>query len=89
MAEHKPERWTVVPHKGFRDSTKEKSGYMTVSCAHRKTGACGGCYARMYIALRLMNEVPEAAAHIAKEVDAALEAEAAARRLQGKHEGES
>ena len=83
MAEFKPERWTVVPRKGFVDATKPKGAYMSISCGHRAQGACGGCYARMYLALRLMNEVPEAAAHIAKEVDAALEAEAAARRLNG------
>jgi hypothetical protein len=87
VAEHKPERWTVHPKLGFvttKKGTGEPTGHMKVSCAHRASGACGGCYARFYLALKLMLEVPEAAAHIAKELDGALDAEAAARRLQGK-----
>ncbi len=63
-------------------------GKISVSCAHRKGqrvrgGACAGCYARLYIAIQLIEATPEAAAIIVKEVLDAQRAEEAARRLRG------
>lgn len=58
-------------------------GKISCTCPHRKVGACGGCYARLYIAMRLIEATPEAAAIIVKEILEAENAEQAARMLRG------
>jgi hypothetical protein len=89
MNERQPERWEVrrgnfVQTKRQPDGSLKDIGNITVSCGHRKVGACGGCYARLYLAFELIRTTPEAVKQITEEVHGALEAEGAARRLQGK-----
>lgn len=58
-------------------------GKISITCPHRAKGACGGCFARLYIAIQLIEATPEAARIIVKEVLDACRAEEAARRLRG------
>lgn len=50
--------WKVVDKKFVRAN----GGTMEASCHHRRSGACGGCYARMAEALEeiLVSEDPKA-----------------------------
>lgn len=76
-------RWTVKGGVLLTDPA-DKSSALAISCPHRKQGACGGCYARLYLAMRLIKEAPEAAPLITAEIEAAQKADDAARRLAGK-----
>lgn len=35
--------------------------YAEVSCKHQKSGACGGCYARLFFALLEIQQAPQTA----------------------------
>jgi hypothetical protein len=54
-----------------------KGGSISVSCRHRKAGACGGCYARMYLALKGIEAGAKEAKAVAESVFAAMRAEGA------------
>lgn len=56
-------------------------GRYSLGCNHRKTGACGGCYVRLYMALRMIEARPDAAERVSSAVGKALDAEDAAQRL--------
>jgi hypothetical protein len=45
----KVERGSLISAKGDK---------MSASCHHRKSGACGGCYARFWLALKAIQEAP-------------------------------
>lgn len=42
--------------------------YAEVSCKHQESGACGGCYARLFFALLEVQQVPQKASLIALRV---------------------
>lgn len=54
---------------------------LSLGCTHRKTGACGGCYARLYMAVRFIHTTPAATERVVSGVVRALDAEDAAARL--------
>lgn len=70
--ESKPATWTI--HKGRL--VLPSGNLMSASCKHRKAGACGGCYARLYQVLSLIEETPERAKALISEVTRVMKAEA-------------
>jgi hypothetical protein len=63
----------------------EDRGSISMSCTHEAagSGSCGGCFARLYFALRLIEANPGSAATVVKEVFDAMLAEEAVRLLRG------
>lgn len=41
---------------------------MKASCKHRKNGACGGCYARLYVLMEEIEKDPESAEYLVRAV---------------------
>lgn len=48
---------------------------MAASCHHRKGYACGGCYARLYVALDEVSKAPERAKDIIDALTRQMQAE--------------
>lgn len=72
MSNDKPATWTI-----FKGRLVLPSGnLMTASCKHRKAGACGACYARLYQVLMLIDEAPDRAKALISEVTQVMKAEA-------------
>lgn len=49
--------------------------YAEVSCKHQESGACGGCYARLFFALLEAQQTPQKAGLIAVRVFRAMKAD--------------
>lgn len=85
--------FTVVANRGLvmlDEAGEQLTGYMRITCMHRKSnikdgGACGACYARLWVALCLIQKEPHMAARIAEEVFEKQRAESAALRLTGEN----
>lgn len=77
----KPHIWQVRNKRFVGDEKYD----ITMGCQHaRGTSACGGCYARLYTALKMIEAVPEGAANVVADVFAAMSAEGAAKSLGAK-----